>query len=127
MTKIADVLSVRDQFARSANLERDADLAGPLDGYVVTARALDVVERVTSAVVGPAGGAWSITGPIRLRQVVARPASRRCLRSCRQGTREGAEEDLRHIDRHCGRPPTGVVATPESHTRFLPSARHCRS
>lgn len=63
MTTIADVLSVRDQFARSANLERDADLAEPLDGYVVTARALDVVERMTSAVMGPAGGAWSITGP----------------------------------------------------------------
>lgn len=63
MTTMADVLSVRSQFARSANFERDADSAAPLDGYVVTARALDVVERVTAAAHGAAGGAWSITGP----------------------------------------------------------------
>ena len=63
MTTLADVLSVRSQFARSANFERDADSAEPLDGYVVTARALDVVERITSSALGPAGGAWSVTGP----------------------------------------------------------------
>ena len=63
MTTLADVLSVRRQFARSASLERDAENVEPLDGYVVTARALDVVERVTAAALGPAGGAWSITGP----------------------------------------------------------------
>ena len=63
MTVLADVLSVRGQFARSANFERDAESAEPLDGYVVTARALDVVERVTTAASGPAGGAWSLTGP----------------------------------------------------------------
>ncbi len=60
---LADVLSVRRQFARSANLERDAENAEPLDGYVVTARALDVVERIASSALGPAGGAWSVTGP----------------------------------------------------------------
>ena len=63
MTTLAEVLSVRSQFARSANLERDAENVEPLDGYVVTARALDVVERVTAAALGEAGGAWSITGP----------------------------------------------------------------
>jgi len=63
VTKLADVLSVRSQFARSANFERDADSAEPLDGYVVTARALDVVERIASSALGPAGGAWSVTGP----------------------------------------------------------------
>lgn len=63
MTTLADVLRVRSQFARSANLERDAENVEPLDGYVVTARALDVVERVTAAALGTAGGAWSITGP----------------------------------------------------------------
>ena len=36
----------------------------PLDGYIVTARALDVVERIaTVAATGKAGGAWSLTGP----------------------------------------------------------------
>ena len=63
MTTLAYALSVRSQFARSANLERDAENVEPLDSYVVTARALDVVERVTAAALGTAGGAWSITGP----------------------------------------------------------------
>ena len=64
MTFLADHISVIGRFARSANLERDADQAEPLDGYVVTARALDAVNRIASAAAtGPAGGAWSITGP----------------------------------------------------------------
>ena len=64
MPVLADHISVRGRFARSANLERDADQAEPLDGYVVTARALDAVERVAStAANGHAGGAWSLTGP----------------------------------------------------------------
>ena len=64
MTVLADHISVLDRFARSANLERDVDRPEPLDGYIVTARALDVVERVAAAaVLGPAGGAWSLTGP----------------------------------------------------------------
>ena len=44
MSKLADGISVRARFARSANLERDLARSEPLDGYVVTARALDVVE-----------------------------------------------------------------------------------
>ncbi len=63
MTTLADVLTVRSQFARSANFERDAESTESLDGYVVTARALDVVDRVSEAALGPAGGAWSVTGP----------------------------------------------------------------
>lgn len=63
MTTLADVLTVRSQFARSANFERDAESTKSLDGYVVTARALDVVSRVADAASGPAGGAWSVTGP----------------------------------------------------------------
>ena len=64
MTSLADHISVRKRFARSANLERDAGQAKPLDGYVVTARALDVVERIASAASeGQSGGAWSLTGP----------------------------------------------------------------
>ena len=61
---LADRIAVRGRFARSANVERDAGLPEPLDGYVVTARVLDVVERITStARHGAAGGAWSLTGP----------------------------------------------------------------
>lgn len=64
MAILADYFSVRGRFARSANLERDVNRSEPLDGYIVTARALDVVERITAtAVAGPSGGAWSLIGP----------------------------------------------------------------
>ena len=64
MSRLADSISVRARFARSASLERDLARSEPLDGYVVTARALDVVERIAeTAATGPAGGAWSLTGP----------------------------------------------------------------
>lgn len=64
MGVLADHISVHGRFARSANLERDADRSHPFEGYVVTARALDAVERIfTAAATGPAGGAWSLTGP----------------------------------------------------------------
>ena len=64
MPFLADRIAVSSRFARSANLERDADHAEPLDGYVVTARALDVVERIAGvAAERPSGGAWSLTGP----------------------------------------------------------------
>ena len=64
MTFLADHISVRGRFARSANLERDADRPEPLDGYIVTDRALDAVERIaTTAATGRSGGGWSLTGP----------------------------------------------------------------
>ncbi|MCY4456391.1 MAG: hypothetical protein OXB90_00395 [Acidimicrobiaceae bacterium] len=64
MATLADVVKVENRFARSANLERDSAKLEPLDGYIVTARALDVVERIaTTAAHGGAGGAWSLTGP----------------------------------------------------------------
>jgi len=64
MPLLAESISVAGRFARSANLERDATRTEPLDGYVVTARALDVVERIARAAAsGPSGGAWSLTGP----------------------------------------------------------------
>ena len=64
MTFLAEHISVIGRFARSANVERDVGQAEPLEGYVVTARALDAVNRIAlAATTGPAGGAWSITGP----------------------------------------------------------------
>ena len=64
MATLADSISVRARFARSANLERDLARREPLDGYVVTARVLDVAERLAeTAAAGAAGGAWSLTGP----------------------------------------------------------------
>ena len=64
MPLLADCITVSGRFARSANVERDAGHAEPLDGYIVTARALDVVERIAkSAADRASGGAWSLTGP----------------------------------------------------------------
>ena len=64
MAGLADYVSVRPRFARSANLERDSGRPEPFDGYIVTARALDVIERMTGAALsGQSGGAWSLTGP----------------------------------------------------------------
>ena len=61
---LADRISVRSRFARSANIERDVARPEPLEGYVVTARVLDVLGRIgATAVHGRAGGAWSLTGP----------------------------------------------------------------
>ena len=61
---LADRISVRSRFARSANVERDLARPEPLEGYVVTARVLDVLARVAAtAGSGEAGGAWSLTGP----------------------------------------------------------------
>ena len=64
MAGLADYVSVRPRFARSANLERDSGRPEPFDGYIVTTRALDVIERMTGAALsGQSGGAWSLTGP----------------------------------------------------------------
>ena len=64
MVALADYIAVVGRFARSASLERDIARREPLNGYVVTARALDVVERIAAtAANGAAGGAWSLTGP----------------------------------------------------------------
>ena len=64
MAGLADYVSVRSRFARSANLERDSGRPEPFDGYIVTTRALDVIERMTGAArSGRSGGAWSLTGP----------------------------------------------------------------
>ena len=61
---LADRIAVRSRFARSANVERDVERPEPLDGYVVTAQVLDVLERIAAtAASGEAGGAWSLTGP----------------------------------------------------------------
>lgn len=64
MASLSDSVAVRGRFARSANLERDSGRSEPFDGYLVTARALDMIERLTrAALTERAGGAWSVTGP----------------------------------------------------------------
>ena len=62
--KLSSVISVSERFARSINLDRDIDLIDPLRDYILTGRALDVVERMAKvAANGKSGGAWSLTGP----------------------------------------------------------------
>lgn len=64
MPTLADHVRILPRFARSANLERDTGRTQPLEGYVVTSRAREAVERIlTVASTQQAGGAWSLTGP----------------------------------------------------------------
>ena len=64
MPTLGDHVRILPRFARSANLERDSGQSQPLEGYVVTARALEAVKRIlTVATTQQAGGAWSLTGP----------------------------------------------------------------
>ena len=64
MAVLASAVTVSGRFARSANLERDAARAEPLDGYVLTAKGIEVLDRIAAtAAEGPSGGAWSLTGP----------------------------------------------------------------
>lgn len=58
-----EVVRPGPQFARSVNLERDTD-AATLDGYLPTARALDTIDRVATALRDPTRTrSWSVTGP----------------------------------------------------------------
>mgnify|MGYP002883756174 CR=1 FL=1 len=64
MALLIDQLTIAGRFARSTSIERDIDQVEPLQGYLVTARALEVVDRISSvATKGAAGDAWSIVGP----------------------------------------------------------------
>ena len=58
MTRLIDHLTIEGRFARSTSIERDIDHVEPLEGYLVTARALEVVDRISSiAAKGAAGDA----------------------------------------------------------------------
>lgn len=61
---LADLVSVRGRFARSVRLDADADPVAQLEGYLPTARSLEVVRRIAAALCQGAGTrAFSITGP----------------------------------------------------------------
>ena len=62
-SSLQDIVHVRQRFARSANVERDAE-GDTVGGYLPTARALDVAGRMAAAILDPtAGRAISVTGP----------------------------------------------------------------
>jgi hypothetical protein len=58
------VITIHGQFQRSINLTRDFFGEHELGGYVVTAKARELLERIfPSLATSPAQRAWSITGP----------------------------------------------------------------
>lgn len=62
-SSLQDYVRVRQRFARSANVERDAE-SDVVGSYLPTARALDVADRVAAAILdSTAGRAISVTGP----------------------------------------------------------------
>ena len=64
MSTLADYVSVVERFARSVNVDRDCDRVEPLNGYIITHRAIDVLERLAETASScSSGGAWSLTGP----------------------------------------------------------------
>lgn len=63
-TEPAAPVTIRGQFRRSVHLERDFYGGAAFDGYVVTAKARELLGRVTEALEAPvAQRAWSVTGP----------------------------------------------------------------
>lgn len=57
-------ISVKGSFRRSINLARDFYGNQDLDGYIVTAKVIELVDRISDALSAPiASRAWSITGP----------------------------------------------------------------
>ncbi len=57
-------VSILGTFQRSINLVRDFYGAQDLDGYILTAKARELLDRMSDALAAPvAGRAWSITGP----------------------------------------------------------------
>lgn len=63
MTPLAQYVTAKQRFSRSANIERDHG-ASAISGYVPTGRAIDVVDRISRGLIDPsAGRTFSITGP----------------------------------------------------------------
>ena len=57
MTTLADHIGIASRYSRSANLERDAGAGDALDGYVLTGRVLEVLDRIVATIGTSAGGA----------------------------------------------------------------------
>jgi hypothetical protein len=63
MTRLSDWIQVKRRYMRSVNLERDADLADSLKGYVPTPRVIDTLREVVEAYSTPGTSrAWTLTG-----------------------------------------------------------------
>src|SRR5579875_1063655 len=60
---LANFISVQRRFLRSVNLERDFYSPDPLDGYLLTARAVVAFDRLATGIATPHARAFSLTGP----------------------------------------------------------------
>lgn len=63
MTTLAALVTINSSYGRSTNLERDTGSDAALDGYLLTGRVIEMVERISAALNSGTGGAWSVTGP----------------------------------------------------------------
>jgi len=48
--RLADFLSINRRYARSINLERDFDVPEAVEGYILTDRALDALQRMVASI-----------------------------------------------------------------------------
>lgn len=63
LQQLSDYVRISRRFMRSVNLERDADLSDSLDGYVVTAGTVEILEQIVYAYsLKNTSRAWTITG-----------------------------------------------------------------
>lgn len=62
MTALIELKAPRERFARSVNVERDSE-SHAIDGYLPVGRAIDSVDRLAEAMLGPGEVALSVTGP----------------------------------------------------------------
>jgi len=63
MKLLSDYFSVKRRYMRSVNLERDIEIADSVNGYIPTARAIDVLNRFVRAYSRPHSvRAWTLTG-----------------------------------------------------------------
>ena len=61
--RLADFLSINRRYARSINLERDFDVPEAVEGYILTDRALDALQRMVASIFGrKRTTAWTLTG-----------------------------------------------------------------
>jgi energy-coupling factor transporter ATP-binding protein EcfA2 len=63
VTRLSDFIAVDRTKLRSINIERDLDEPAALDGYVLSVRAAEGIQRVTSSQGEQATRAWSVAGP----------------------------------------------------------------
>ena len=120
MTKLIKIKRAKQRFARSINLERDAD-SDALAGYLPVGRALESIDRLSMALMDNAGeAALSITGPygsgksslaLLLDALFSSRESMAYLTAC-SILKESSPKTLERVERarrECGAEPHGFV------------------